>query len=63
MAGNERLIVKVGQNGRGTQDTRLSTGEVTGKITWWIITATTNHSLLLYIFRAGIFRADGRSDI
>ena len=50
MAGNERLILLVGQNGRGTQDNRLSTGGVTGKITWWIITSTTNHSL----FRAGI---------
>ena len=47
MAGNERLILQVGQNGRGTQDNRLSTGGVTGKITWCIITATTNHSLRL----------------
>ena len=49
MAGNERLILQVGQNGRGTQDNRLSTGGVTGKITWWIITATTNHSLAVNI--------------
>ena len=32
MAGNERLIIQVGQNGRETQDNRLSTGEVTEKI-------------------------------
>ena len=42
---NERLILQVGQNGRGIKDNRLSTGGVTGKINWWIITATTNHSL------------------
>ena len=44
MAGKERLIIQVGQNGRGFQDNRLSTGGVTGKIIWWIITATTSHS-------------------
>ena len=33
MAGNERLILQVGQNGRGTQNNRLSTGGVTVKIT------------------------------
>ena len=32
-AGRERLILQVGQNGRETQDNRLSTGGVTGKIT------------------------------
>ena len=47
MAGNERLILQVGQNGRGTQDNRQSNGGVTGKTNWWIITATTNHSLWL----------------
>ena len=44
MAGNERLIIQVGQKGRVAQYNRLSTGGVTGMITWWIITATTNHS-------------------
>ena len=52
MAGNERLILQVGQHGRGTQDNILSTGGVTGKITWRLIAS--NHSLWLYIFRAGI---------
>ena len=33
MAGNERLIIQVGQNGRGTQDNGLSTVGVTGMIT------------------------------
>ena len=33
MAGNGRLICQLGQIRRGTQDNRLSTGGVTGKIT------------------------------
>ena len=39
-AGDERLIIQVGQNGRGTQDN--CTVWVTRKITWL---ATTNHSM------------------
>ena len=46
---NEKVILQLGQNGRGTQDNRLSTGGVTGKITLWIITANTSHSLAVDI--------------
>ena len=30
----DRLIIQVGHNGTGTQDNSLSTGGVTGMITW-----------------------------
>ena len=47
MAGNGRLIIQDSHAGRGTQDNRLSTGGVNGMITWWIITVTTNHSMVV----------------
>ena len=44
---HKRLIPQIGQTGKGTQDNRLSTDGVTGEITRWIITATTNQSIWL----------------